>query len=280
MTDPSTSTYSSQPPTGGSGLPSPIQPSPGWRHYLKVLWAPLLFILLKGKTILLLVAKFKFFGPIISSVISIGAYALIWGWPFAALFVAQLFVHEMGHVFELRRQGIKATAPMFIPFLGAVIGMKEMPHDARKEAQMAIAGPIAGGLAAVAVAALGFYLSSDLLLAAAFTGFWLNLFNLVPLTPLDGGRIAAALHPAMWAIGALMVAAAFVLFHSPILLLIGVIGGLDAWSRWRKRKEPGKADYYTVRPRTRLIIAVAYAALAIALIYGMSVTYIDHEAIR
>lgn len=258
---------------------SPVIPQRTIKDRLKVLFAPLIFILIKLKTILLLVAKFKFFGVIISSLVSIGAYSLIWGWQFAALFVAQLFVHEMGHVFELRRQGVKATAPMFIPFLGAVIGMKEMPHDARREAQMAIAGPIAGGLAALALAVLGFQQHSDLLLAAAYTGFWLNLFNLVPLTPLDGGRIVAALHPAMWAIGAVMVAGAFVLLHSPILLIIGVIGGLDAWSRWRKRKEPGQADYYTVKPRTRILIGLSYAALAVALIYGMHLTFIDHNTI-
>lgn len=277
MTDPTA--YSMQPPLGGDPLPSPVQQRPGWRHYLKMAWAPLLFILLKLKTILLLISKGKILGPLISSIVSIAAYSLFFGWPFAVLFVAQLFVHEMGHALELRRQGIKASAPMFIPFLGAVIAMKEMPHDARKEAQMAIAGPIFGGLAALVILLLGIQMDSDLLMAAAYTGFWLNLFNLIPLTPLDGGRIVAALHPAMWAIGALMVAAAFFILHSPILLLIGVIGGLDAWHRWRTRKEPGHAEYYTVTPRTRLIIGLSYAALAVALIYGMNVSFVDHNTL-
>jgi Zn-dependent protease len=238
--------------------------------------AIIVVVLLKLKLILGLVLKGKVLGPLISAIISVGAYTLLWGWPFAALFVAQLFVHEMGHVIELRRQGVKATAPMFIPFLGAVIGMKEMPHDARREAQMAIAGPIAGGLAALVLALLGWHLHSDLLLAAATTGFLINLFNLIPLTPLDGGRIVAAVHPGLWAVGAVLMLAVFALTHSPILLIFAVIGGMDAWRRWRARKGGGKeADYYTVRPAVRLAIGAAYVALAVALAIGMDLTAID-----
>lgn len=257
--------------------PHEHQPGPGPLRRFGVL---LLFVLLKLKTILALVLKGKVLGPLISAVISVGAYTLLWGWPFAALFVAQLFVHEMGHVIELRRQGVKATAPMFIPFLGAVIGMKEMPRDARREAQMAIAGPIAGGLAALALALLGWQLHSDLLLAAATTGFLLNAFNLLPLTPLDGGRIVAAIHPALWAIGLALMLAAFVLTHSGILLVFAVLGGMDAWHRWRERRKGGEqAAYYTVRPAVRVAIGVSFLALAGLLALGMDLTAVDVHSI-
>ena len=97
-------------------------------------------------------------------------------------------MHELGHVFEAKRQGLPVSAPMFIPFLGALIVLKELPDNAWNEAKVAIAGPILGGLGAAAVWGLGEYLTSDLLVALAFTGFFLNLFNLAPVSPLDGGR--------------------------------------------------------------------------------------------
>ena len=135
--------------------------------------------------------------------VSVAAYAWIWGWRFGAGLVVMLLIHELGHVFELRRQGIKASAPIFIPFLGAVVGMKEMPKNAWREAQVALAGPILGTLGAAGAWVLGSVLDSDVLIAVAFVGFLLNLFNLLPIVPLDGGRAAAALHPALWGVGLL-----------------------------------------------------------------------------
>ena len=104
-----------------------------------------------------------------------------------------IFVHELGHVLELRRQGVPASAPLFIPFLGAVVGMRELPDDAWKEAQVALAGPILGSVGAAVFWVAAEATGSELLLALAFVGFFLNLFNLIPIVPLDGGRAAAAL---------------------------------------------------------------------------------------
>ena len=116
--------------------------------------------------------------------VSVAAYALIWGWKFAVGFVALLFVHEMGHVIQLRREGIQASAPVFIPFLGAVVWAKSLGDDAAAEARVGLAGPILGSLGALACWIAGEALDSDLLVALAFTGFFLNLFNLLPVTPL------------------------------------------------------------------------------------------------
>src|SRR4029450_13569171 len=148
----------------------------------------------------------------------------MWALPFAIGFVLLILVHELGHVLELRRQGVKASAPLFIPFLGAVIGMRELPDDAWKEAKVALAGPILGSVGAAAFRVAGEVTGSDLLVALAFVGFFLNLFNLIPIVPLDGGRAAGALHPAIWLLGLLMIVGLAILSPNPILIIIVIIG--------------------------------------------------------
>ena len=148
----------------------------------------------------------------------------------------------MGHVIQLRREGIKASAPMFIPFLGALVAMKEMPKDAAAEARV---GPrrARARLARRARCRSAIYAltGDELFKALAFVGFFLNLFNLLPVLPLDGGRAMAALSPWMWFVGfGLLVAATFV-FPNPIMLLILLFGGLETWRRWKARNEPARA---------------------------------------
>ena len=196
----------------------------------------------KLKALLLLLPKLKLFTTSASMLVSIGAYALIWGWKFAVGFVLLLLVHEMGHVIQLRREGIKASAPMFIPFLGALVAMKEMPKDAAAEARVGLAGPGARVARPPSCRSAIYGLTGDeLFKALAFVGFFLNLFNLLPVLPLDGGRAMAALSPWMWIVGfGLLVAATFV-FPNPIMLLILLFGGLETWRRWKARNEPGVA---------------------------------------
>src|ERR671936_2396292 len=143
--------------------------------------------------------------------VSVAAYSLIWGWRFALGFVLLLLIHEMGHVLQLRREGIKASAPMFIPFLGALVAMRELPKDAAAEARVGLAGPVLGTVGALG--ALGLYAATgnNLFRALAFMGFFLNLFNLAPVVPLDGGRAMAALSPWMWFAGFAAMLAFFVL---------------------------------------------------------------------
>ena len=255
-------------------------PPPRWRQLLQRLWAPIAalgFLFWKFKALALVVFKFKIFATSASMLVSIGAYALIWGWKFAVGFVLLLLVHEMGHVVELRRQGVPATAPLFIPFLGAVVGMKQMPKDAWNEAKVALAGPILGSLGAAAVWIAGEALDSELLVALAFVGFFLNLFNLLPIVPLDGGRAVAAIHPALWAIGlAGLLALAFVA-PNPILLIILVLGGIELWRRWKDRDDPESAGYYRVRPWQRVAVGVTYVGLAAVLALAMSATFVERE---
>ena len=120
--------------------------------------------------------------------VSVLAYTLLWGWTFAIGFVLLMFVHEMGHVIVLKRQGIPASLPMFIPFLGAFVNMRGMPRDAYQEALSGLAGPYFGTAGAVVVGFWGHATGSNFLLQLAAIGFFLNLFNLLPMLPLDGGR--------------------------------------------------------------------------------------------
>src|SRR5436309_8762041 len=158
----------------------PIQPEPGWKAVARKVWAPIAALgalLAKFKFLLLAVFKFKLFLTAGTMLVSIAAYALIWGWWFGLGLVLLIFVHELGHVIELRRQGVPATAPLFIPFLGAVVGMRQLPDDAWKEAKVALAGPLLGSLAAGVVWVAAALTGLDFLLALAFVGFFLNLFN-------------------------------------------------------------------------------------------------------
>ena len=141
------------------------------------------FAAIKG--VLLLLPKAKVLTTAATALISVGAYSLFFGWWFAAGFVALLFVHEMGHVIQLRREGLKASAPMFVPFLGAVVFAKSLGENALAEARVGLAGPILGTLGAAGCLAIGVATNSDLLRALAYVGFLLNLINLVPLVPFE-----------------------------------------------------------------------------------------------
>jgi Zn-dependent protease len=186
----------------------------------------------------------------------------------------------MGHVLALRREGIRASAPMFIPFLGAMISAKSLGENALAEARVGLAGPLLGSLGAAAVAVAGALTGSSLLLALAYVGFLINLFNLLPVVPLDGGRAMAAMAPWMWFLGfAGLVAMAFV-FPNPIILIIVVFGGLETWRRWQQRKTRSleQAAYYRVSPHHRLLVGAVYLGLIVALAYGMHETHVLSSA--
>jgi Zn-dependent protease len=221
-----------------------------------------------------LLAKLKYAGLVISMLVSVAAYALLWGWSFAAGFVALLFVHEAGHWVEMRRQRIPASKPMFIPFLGALISMRGMPANAYAEARVALAGPATGTAASVLVALWAAHTGSAFLQALAFVGFFLNLFNLLPALPLDGGRAVGALHPAIWLAG-LGGLVAFELWRpSPVVPIIIILGGVELLRRWRNRNSPAARTYYSLTGSQRAAVAVAYLGLVALTIYGAHATYV------
>jgi Zn-dependent protease len=216
-----------------------------------------------------------------TALVSVAAYSIFFGWWFAAGFVVLLFVHEMGHVIALRREGIKASAPMFVPFMGAVIVARSLGENALAEARVGLAGPILGSLGAAAVAVVGALTGSSLLIALAYFGFFINLFNLLPVVPLDGGRAAAAMSPWMWFVGfGLLVALAFLNPGNPILLIIVLFAGFQTWHRWQQRKTRSlqQAAYYRVAPRHRLLVGAVYVGLIVALVFGMNETHILSSA--
>jgi Zn-dependent protease len=229
----------------------------------------------KLKGVLLLLPKVKILSTSATMLVSIGAYALIWGWKFGLGLVLLLFVHEIGHVIQLRREGVPASAPLFIPFLGAFVGMKRMPDDAGAEARVGLAGPVLGSLGCLVPLALWGLTGDELFQALAFVGLFLNLFNLLPVLPLDGGRAMAALSPWMWFVGYGLLVVATIAFPNPIFILILLLGGLETWRRWKARKDPEQQRYFQVPRRTRFAVAGVYVGLALALGVGMDATHLE-----
>lgn len=258
----------------------PIHPEPAWRMLVRRLWAPIAavaFALWKFKFVFAAVFKLKFFATAGSMLVSIGAYALIWGIPFALGFVLLLFVHELGHALEAKRQGLKVSAPVFIPFLGAAILLKEQPLDVWREFRVAAAGPILGSLGAVGV--LGIYAATgrDFWLALAFIGFFLNLFNLAPVWQLDGGRMISAIHPSLWIPGLLGLAVLLWFFPSPILIIVVFLGALQAWEWWRHRGAPENQRYFAISRGKRTLAGAIYLGLLVGLAILTSVTFIERD---
>ena len=158
------------------------RPAPRRGGALGRILAPLLVV---GGVLLKVAGSLKFFGVFLA----VGGYALIWGWRFAVGFVLLILVHELGHYVEAKRQGLNPQLPVFIPFLGAYVALRNQPFDPWQNALVSAAGPAAGGIGALACLVYGSATDSDLLRALAYAGFFLNLINLVPIGFLDGGHI-------------------------------------------------------------------------------------------
>jgi Zn-dependent protease len=202
------------------------------REVLARIWAPIAAVV--GFAIKFGVFSIKFFGIFIA----VGGYALIWGWKFGVGFVCIIAVHELGHYVEARRQGLHPALPVFIPFLGAYVALKNVPFDPWRNALVSLAGPVAGGVGAGVVLAVGEAQDSRFLLALAYVGFFLNLINMVPVGFLDGGH----------------------LMHS-----------------WRVlRRGGGRSDAAAAR-RLSWVVAGLYGATAFALVLGMIVAHVPQH---
>jgi len=210
-----------------------------------------------------------------SMLLSLVVYATIWGWRYAAGFIALLFAHEMGHYVAARQRGLDVGAPAFIPFVGAWIALKDQPVDVETEAYVAIAGPVVGTAAALAVYLWARSEDSGLLLAIAYSGLFLNLFNLLPISPLDGGRVTAALSPRIWFLGVPVLLALVLYRPSPMLVIVAILAAPQLMKAWRyDPNAPENVAYYGVPLQTKLEYGAAYLSLA-ALLAIM--TYDVHE---
>jgi Zn-dependent protease len=217
------------------------------------------------KLLLLLFSGLKF-GKLLSSggtmLLSVVVYAWIYGWRYAIGFVGLLFVHEMGHYLAARHKGLNVGLPTFIPFVGAWIELKDLPHDAQTEAFVGLGGPLLGTVGALLVYFVARNYGIDWLLAVAYSGFFLNLFNLIPLSPFDGGRITAVLSPRIWFLGVPVLGALFWMRPSPMLLLIALLAWPQLWKAWKYRSDSAEAlSYYAVPAAVKWEYGTYYIAL-------------------
>ncbi|SHF25997.1 Zn-dependent protease (includes SpoIVFB) [Seinonella peptonophila] len=194
-------------------------------------------ILSFGKTILPLLKFGKFGGTLLTMGLSVWAYAMLYSWQFSIGLVLMIFIHEMGHVLAAKQKGLPASAPAFIPFVGALIMLKKNPQDAETEAYIAYGGPLLGTIGALSSFALGYWLQNDLFYAIALIGFALNLFNLIPIHPLDGGRIVVAVTRWLWGLGLILGLILIFYLQSWILAIVYLFFVYDLWTRLRQENK-------------------------------------------
>ncbi|HMD50492.1 MAG TPA: site-2 protease family protein [Bryobacteraceae bacterium] len=218
----------------------------------------LLVALSKGKLLLLGLTKLSTFASMLAF---FAVYWSIFGWKFALGFVLSIYIHEMGHVMALRRYNIAASAPMFIPFFGAIVRMRQYPHNVGEDARVGLAGPIWGLGSAVAAWLAAITTGLPIWYAIAHTAAWLNLFNLIPVWQLDGGRGFRALTRKQRGIAAAVAVGMWAVTHQTILLLIALGAGYRLFSR----DYPAEDDN---------IILMQYAGLIVLLSMLMVMT--DH----
>jgi Zn-dependent protease len=218
------------------------------------------------RLLILLLSALKF-GKILTvagtMTISIVAYSFIFGWRYATGFVLLILVHEMGHFVAARQRGLNVGVPTFIPFVGAWIALKEKPMSVETEAYVGFAGPLAGTVGALACYFLARHYDNGLLLALSYAGFFINLFNLIPLSPLDGGRITAILSPRVWFFGVPILVALFLWRPSPMLIVIAILAIPQLRRAFSYNPAlPKNAAYYGTSLETKVTYGAYYLALA------------------
>jgi Zn-dependent protease len=218
------------------------------------------------KLLLLLLSGAKL-GKLLTSggtmLLSLVVYAFVFGWKYAAGFVVLLFVHEMGHYVAARQRGLAVGLPTFIPFVGAWVELKQLPHDVETEAYVGLGGPLLGSVGALVCYFLARDSGAAWLLAVAYAGFFLNLFNLIPLSPFDGGRITAVLSPRIWLLGVPVLVALFVWRPSPMLVLMALLAAPQVWKAFKYRADSEEARiYYAIPAGKKWEYALVYLGLA------------------
>lgn len=216
-------------------------------------------ILLLGKLkFLLVIFKILKLHTLVSMFISLGAYALIFGWKFAIALIYLLFIHEMGHAYAAKRIKLPVSPAAFIPFMGAVIGLKEMPKSAKDEGFLAYMGPLFGFLSFLPAIPLYLYTHESFWALLITLGAMINLFNLIPITPLDGGRIAAGISTKLWGLGIVLLTIYSVMHISFIGFLIVIIGSME-WYRLYKKQRSLNSDKLEVQRLELLVMNLKQA---------------------
>src|SRR5438552_9528144 len=201
-------------------------------------------------------------------------YTRMWGWQFGLGFVLLLLVHECGHLLVAKKFGLKVGAPVFIPFMGAFIALKEAPRNAWIEACVGIGGPILGSVGALICNSLGEIFDAPVFIALASFGYLLNLFNLTPVGMLDGGRIVSALSRWLWLPGFAVLLWFGWKYPNFVVWLMIILSVPRVISLFRKRTEEERR-YYEVAPAQRWTMSILYFGLIITLILGMGLAERD-----
>ena len=255
-----------------------------WRR-LKKTFGPVAVV---GVVIAKFFAKLKFFIlpalkflPILlksggTMLLMIWIYTAMWGWKFGVGFVLLLLVHECGHLIVAKKFGLNVGAPVFIPFMGAFIALKEAPRNAWVEACVGIGGPMLGSLGALACNSLGEIFNAPVFIALAWFGYFLNLFNLTPVGMLDGGRIVTALSRWLWLPGLALLIWFGWKFPNFVVWLMVFLSLPRIFSLFRKRSEE-EQRYFEVSPAQRWTMSILYFGLIAALALGM---YAAHNELR
>ncbi len=263
--EPTRPIFTVEPPPRGYGQP-PKPPGRGGLWGMLIAGGAVLF-----KLALPFLVYFKTAGTMLISIVAYW-YAFHWTWSMAIGVVFLIFIHEMGHVIAAKWLGVPVSAPMFIPFLGAAIVMKQNPRDAWTEALVGYGGPLAGCLGSWVTWALAVYGDMPWLMPVASLSFIINLFNMIPIPPLDGGRICAAVSSWFWVIGLVLLFASIIYFHAWNSIVIIVLVLLAAIPRMKEtlfgRNTEEMQRYYRVHFADRITMALLYVGLIAALLLG------------
>jgi len=254
----------------------PVDPE-GFKARLKRALAPLAAVgafLAKFGVVLLKLKSVVFLG---SAAVSVAAYAQLWGWKYAVGFVILLFVHELGHVVALRARGIKTSALVFLPLLGAFTAWEQQPRTLYEDAETALAGPVAGATAALAVGYWGHHTGSGLLMSLAFTGLLLNLFNLAPVRPLDGGKVVYLLNPWIWVVGIIGLLGYELYRPGAIALILLLVTAYGLYHQMRDKDGHFARASAVVEPQQRAKISLAFLILVAVTLIGMHATYVQRH---
>ena len=254
----------------------------GWSRVKKALGpvavAAALIAKFFAKLKFLLLPLLKFLPILLKSggtmLLMIWIYTRMWGWQFGVGFVLLLLVHECGHLLVAKKLGLKVGAPVFIPFMGAFIALKEAPRNAWIEACVGIGGPMLGSLGALASNSLGEIFDAPIFIALAWFGYFLNLFNLTPVGMLDGGRIVTALSRWLWLPGFAVLIWFGWKFPNFVVWLMVLLSLPRIYSLFRKRSEEERR-YYEVTPGQRWTMSILYFGLIAVLVFAMHLAQND-----
>ncbi len=227
-----------------------------------------LLLLLFEKVRLLLVNPFEGFGAMQyavaggSMILTVAAYATRFRLGLVVGFVVITLIHEIGHAVVIRAKGLRAGFMVFIPFIGGAVTLKDQPRTAYDDAQIGLAGPIAGTAASLLSLQVYKWTLNPLYLLIAGTGFILNLINLLPIGMLDGGRISAAVTKWMWVFGGGFLLYKVIKQPNPLLIVILLLALFQVYASIVREKED---KFYDVTAAQRAGVAIAYFSLVIFL---------------